>query len=902
MRYLLFTLLIGFTTAALHAQDWSVDDLISQEMAGSFTFSPDAKSVVWTKRRPSSEKDQFVSDLWLTRLDKRNEGEFLSFPLTQTEDTDHSPFFSRDGLTLYFSSSRGEGNTLWSLNLMGGEAVAVHSFENGIRDVKWLDSETITFLSDERSLRYTQRFAEQGDRSMVIEDTTTFKPNRVFSFHLKTKQIRRLTHNESPIVDYGVSKDGKWIVTTHVNSVHYAADAQPGMTAYLWNLTDGSRKAVLAGFQEPYDIRFSGDHSGFFFIAIRSEDPEWGGYGVNDLHFYSLATDEISKVNQAHEWGLSYGYHVIGNEVIASLSNGPTLKTGIFSRQGRNWILTDVSVGDDTNHSRVVGVADDQKSMVIAVSRASHLPRYLMSSLTRDRRSARLVAGGPVAKLNAHLASKKMPRAEVIWWKGALGNNVSGILYYPDHYKEGRAYPLILAIHGGPSEADRDEWYNNWGYYPSLLTQRGSFVLLPNYHGSSDHGYEFNQSIKNGKYYDLPVEDMITAVHHLRDQGKVDMDSLGVMGWSNGAVIGVELTVRYPQMFKVFGSGAGDVNWTSDYGTCEFGVRFNNSYLGDGAPWDDLDGKKYNQRYIDMSPFFELDKVLTPTIIFFGSEDRAVPRDQGWEHYRALQQVGKTHVKFLWFPEMKHMLTRLTYQKRKVEEELAWFDRYLFGTYVAPNPSFKEESPLGAAFLLNEAKRMGGLFGEEVDGILVPETVSTGSGISVGRFEVTQAQFRAYRPEHRVDAGFENHPVAGVTIDEARAYAAWLSEKTGRKYRLPNETEAQAWNQLALSAGTQELTLNYLAGYDLGVFDVSNLRAKALELAPNRLLRSVGQFSPIRIGAAHVYDLGGNVAEVFDRAGSAGVYGYSAIDHVDSASPEARKLVPEFTGLRVVRE
>ncbi|MEZ4848568.1 MAG: hypothetical protein R3B93_08100 [Bacteroidia bacterium] len=42
-------------------------------------------------------------------------------------------------------------------------------------------------------------------------------------------------------------------------------------------------------------------------------------------------------------------------------------------------------------------------------------------------------------------------------------------------------------------------------------------------------------------------------------------------------------TVKYPDMFLAAGAGAGDVNWTSDFGTCEFGVTFDQSYFG-GAP------------------------------------------------------------------------------------------------------------------------------------------------------------------------------------------------------------------------------------------------------------------------------------------------------------------------------
>ena len=62
-------------------------------------------------------------------------------------------------------------------------------------------------------------------------------------------------------------------------------------------------------------------------------------------------------------------------------------------------------------------------------------------------------------------------------------------------------------------------------------------------------------------------------------------------------------------------------------------------------------------------------------LIFFGSEDRTVPVHQGWVQYRALQQLGKTDVRFVLFPGEKHILTKLAHQRRKVKEELAWLDR-----------------------------------------------------------------------------------------------------------------------------------------------------------------------------------------------------------------------------------
>lgn len=71
----------------------------------------------------------------------------------------------------------------------------------------------------------------------------------------------------------------------------------------------------------------------------------------------------------------------------------------------------------------------------------------------------------------------------------------------------------------------------------------------------------------------------------------------------------------------------------------------------------------------------------------------------------------------------------------------------------------------------------------------------TVSEFSIGKRPVTFAEFRAFRPAHpnpsNVDKGTDvsNKPVTGVTWEDARAYCRWLSEETGRSYRLPTEAE-----------------------------------------------------------------------------------------------------------------
>ena len=197
-----------------------------------------------------------------------------------------------------------------------------------------------------------------------------------------------------------------------------------------------------------------------------------------------------------------------------------------------------------------------------------------------------------------------------------------------------------------------------------------------------------------------------------------------------------------------------------------------------------------------------------------------------------------------------------------MEEDLAWLDQHLFG--IAPSPSVvKAGSPLGDALERAGFSRSGGLYGRRAKKSrpLVPEAVEY-SGLRVGRFEVTRAQFAAFENKYPVPAGTGNHPASGITFEQARAYAAWLSTKTSTVWRLPNAAEAALLYEVpASNARRDENTLDRWAGYAPNPEDGTRLREAAAALGGDApLLSEVGRFGGQGEGD-RIFDLGGNVAE-----------------------------------------
>ncbi|HET6527528.1 MAG TPA: SUMF1/EgtB/PvdO family nonheme iron enzyme, partial [Balneolaceae bacterium] len=248
-----------------------------------------------------------------------------------------------------------------------------------------------------------------------------------------------------------------------------------------------------------------------------------------------------------------------------------------------------------------------------------------------------------------------------------------------------------------------------------------------------------------------------------------------------------------------------------------------------------------------------------------------------------------------------HGLQKITHRTRKMEEEIRWFNKYLFGTYEPKNETFKKESPIAEFFKREKAQKANGFYGVMQNGTLIPETVSVKEdSIAIGRFEVTNAQFAEFDENHEYPVLKANYPVTGVSIEQAQNYTDWLSEQTGGTFRLPTKREAEKLHQQARKVAESENTLNYWAGYDITIDEVPEFRRK-LEQLNHTLLKPAGSFDAIKVGDAWIYDLGGNAAELYNDSGDdQPIYGYSAVSFVDEFS-KTPAAPAQYVGFRVIK-
>jgi len=273
-----------------------------------------------------------------------------------------------------------------------------------------------------------------------------------------------------------------------------------------------------------------------------------------------------------------------------------------------------------------------------------------------------------MSQLNVDLRQIPIGQTEVIHWKSLDGLEIEGLLTYPVGYERDKRYPLLVSVHGGPSDAWRQFFIGMQGFYGPIasFSSRGYAILRCNVRGSTGYGNAF----RRGNYCDWggkDVQDLLTGVDHVINLGVADPDRMGITGWSYGGYL-TAATITQTGRFKAAAIGAGMTNLVSyamgndspDYLPSQFG----------GEVWEVAD------LLLERSPIAHADRVTAPTLILHGENDQRVPIWQGYEFYNALKRRG-IPTQMVVYPRTGHVPSEPKSLLDVMNRILAWMELYL---------------------------------------------------------------------------------------------------------------------------------------------------------------------------------------------------------------------------------
>lgn len=279
-----------------------------------------------------------------------------------------------------------------------------------------------------------------------------------------------------------------------------------------------------------------------------------------------------------------------------------------------------------------------------------------------DRPSEIYKNGQQLTHLNDRfLAETMLSPVEKVWVEGALGDNIQLFIVKPVNFEEGKKYPLILNVHGGPQQQWTDSWRGDYQLYPA----NGYVVAFCNPHGSTGYGQPFTRAI-SGHWGDTPFEDLMKVTDFLEQLPYVDKNRMGAMGWSFGGYMTNWFQAR-TKRFKCLASMMGVYNLKSMWGATEE-LWFPQWDL-QGKPWD-------SALYTKFSPSEYVNDFATPTLIITGEKDFRVPYTQSLEYFSALQSRG-IESRLIVFKEDGHWPHPVKSMPTYYREHLKWFDQHL---------------------------------------------------------------------------------------------------------------------------------------------------------------------------------------------------------------------------------
>ncbi len=208
--------------------------------------------------------------------------------------------------------------------------------------------------------------------------------------------------------------------------------------------------------------------------------------------------------------------------------------------------------------------------------------------------------------------------------------------------------------------------------------------------------------------------------------------------------------------------------------------------------------------------------------------------------------------------------------------------------------------------------------GDFIVGISDNYNIGSKDGYYIGKYEVTNGQYKKfmddggyYKPKYwragcfgefgnkplfwddkvykggGVD-GNENFPVRGVNWYEAMAYCCWLSEKTGKTYRLPTVSE---WEHSAKGAYHK----NNPWGTSDDVEESFNKCSKESYTLDITAMRTVGYYKNNNTSLWGAYDMAGNIWEwCLDWQGIEGISGSTT----STSQPTNNNKPVDYAGVR----
>ena len=663
------------------APRFTVEKMIGLERVSDPQLSPDGRFVTYVVTTVSLEKNSRASHIWLVPV-----AGGAPMPLLRPEGSDSSPRWSPDGKRLAFLSTRGGASQVWVADIDASGAAG--------------DARRITSLATEAS-----SFAWSPDGKSIAFASDVFPPCTTVACDEKALQEFDARKSKAHVFDHLMFrhwvawKDGRY---SHLFVVPVDGSREPR------DLTPGEADVPPFSLGGPDDYAFSPDSKELAFA--RKTDPVEAISTNTDLFLIDLTSPSAQprKItpNPAADAGPAYspdGRYIAYRAQLCPGFEADRWQLMLYDRQsgaarsltpswdrsadGYVWApdskalyLTAENEGRVDIFRLKLGGGDPAPILMtgangdLQITPDGRTLVFSQASLTAPAELFMAPLNGPdgqtmkgvkrLTDTNPGLAAFRLRAAESVRYDGVGGARIQAWVVKPPDFQEGRKYPLLYLVHGGPQNSWEDAWTFRWN--AQVFASAGYVVVMPNPHGSTGFGQAFTDEI-SGDWGGQVYEDLMKGADFAETLPYVEKGRTGAAGGSFGGYM-MDWFLGHTTRFRAIVTHSGVYNLTSMYGVTEE-LWFPEWDLK-GTPWTNP------ELYAKFSPHTYAKNFKTPTLVMHGELDFRVPVGEGLQLFTTLQRLGVPS-KMIEFPDEGHWINKPANSVLWYHEFIAWMDRWV---------------------------------------------------------------------------------------------------------------------------------------------------------------------------------------------------------------------------------
>jgi dipeptidyl aminopeptidase/acylaminoacyl peptidase len=658
----------------------TAEDLYNFKFVGDPQVAPTKDKAAYVLTQVDKEKDGYSSSIYVTNF-KDAGRKFTSYFSKDLIVKDTFPKWSPDGNRLAFLSNRSGKNQIWLLHTNGGEAVQLTDVRQGVGEFDWSpDGKQLTLtINGELKLiadKDEDQHVEKSDVKVISrlrykgDGVGIYNEDRkhIYLFDVETRSYTKITEGNHDFSQPRFSSDGKSLFYVGTK----AEDKEWGYLPAIWKYNLNTKAETLL---------YQGN--GYIIAPAVSPDGKWLAFaghtrgerkqGNTNVLLLSLESGEFKNLTESFDYtignlvGVDAKYDT-GEERL--LWNSASSRIYFTATVGGDCQLFNVDLEGHVSNALSSSVAsitsfdliNDEKAVIVLATPYS-TGDLVTQDLANRNNVVKITDWNQALYKEVHLSTP-----ENFHYKSTDGKEIEGWVLKPFGFEEGKKYPMILQIHGGPATA----YGNGLHHEMQLMVSKGYVVVYTNPRGSQGYGHDFVNAVI-GDYGGMDYEDIMAGVDYsLENFPYIDHNQLFVTGGSYGGYM-TNVIVTRTNRFKAAVTQRSICNWHSFYGTSDIGFYFTEWQHGHADLWEDA------ERLLQLSPLHHARSVKTPTLILHSEEDLRCPMEQAEQWYVALKRLG-VETKLVRFPGENHNLSRSGKPKHRIERLqhlIGWFDERL---------------------------------------------------------------------------------------------------------------------------------------------------------------------------------------------------------------------------------